>query len=166
MFTPLLNPYFLFLLSSFLFQRCSNGHRAATLRREANTDCVPCSFGSQVSQSASWHARYFHCAPTSYLYFLLFLFSCSFLRHSLDHSNGIEWDKSTLFCFASFRTQRGEADWQSVFLRVCVFHCSHCFYSLSYLPCTIVFSLDSLTSIITMPVLLLIPVPQLVTATG
>ena len=54
--TTLNNPYFLFFLSSFLFQRRSNGHRAATLRREANTDCVPRSFGSQVSQSARWHA--------------------------------------------------------------------------------------------------------------
>ena len=35
--TPLHNPYFLFLLSSFLFQRRSNGHRAAALRREATT---------------------------------------------------------------------------------------------------------------------------------
>ena len=35
--TPLHNPYFLFLLSSFLFQRRSNGHRAAVLRREATT---------------------------------------------------------------------------------------------------------------------------------
>ena len=35
---------------------------------------------------------------------LLFLFSCSFLRCSLDRSNGIEWENSAylvLFCFLS-----------------------------------------------------------------
>ena len=33
---------------------------------------------------------------------LLFLFSCSFLRRSLDHSNGIEQNNSPSLCFASF----------------------------------------------------------------
>ena len=89
---------------------------------------MPRSSGSQISQSTSWHARHFCCAPNSYPYVLLFLFSCSILRHRLDHSNVIEWENSTLFCFASCRTQRGETDWQSVFLLLCVYHCSPCFY--------------------------------------
>ena len=88
------------------------------------------------------------------------------LAPQLRSQQRVEWENNTLFCFASFRTQRCETDWQSDFQRVCDFHCSPCFYSLSSFPCTIAFSPDSLTPIITMPVLLLIPAPQLITATG
>ena len=38
---------------------------------------------------------------------VVFLFSCSNLRRRVDHSNGIEWENSTMFCFASCLTQRG-----------------------------------------------------------
>lgn len=62
---------------------------------------------AQASQSASWHARpHFHCASNSCPYFLLCLFSCSFRRRRLDHSNGIEWEH-TLSFFALFRAQIG-----------------------------------------------------------
>ena len=133
MFTPLHNPYFLFLLSSFLFQRCSNGHRAATLRREANTDCVPCSFGSQVSQSARWHAKG---SPNSHSSFLMFLFSCSFLCHSLGHSNGIEPQSGGIkaggkygLCAACFVSFRGTKRWDRKAI------CFLCVWVFSYLPC-------------------------------
>ena len=98
------------------------------MRKDTNTEYVPCSFGSQVNQSASWHIRHFSLCTQLLSIFLLFLFSCSFLRCGLDHSNGIEWENSALFCIASFQTQRGETDWRSVFLRICVFHCSRSFY--------------------------------------
>ena len=104
------------------------------MRRETCTDCVPRLFGSQVSQSASWHARHFCCAPNSHPYLLLFLFSFSFLRRRLDHSNGIEWENSTLFCFASCWTQRGETDWQSVFY-LFVFIIAHLVSMYYYLLC-------------------------------
>jgi len=51
------DPYFLFLLSSSLFQRRSNGHLGAALRQGINADCPLHSFGLQVSQSASKNDR-------------------------------------------------------------------------------------------------------------
>ena len=54
----------------------------------------------------------------------MFFFSCSFLCHSLGHSNGIEWENSSNgiegepgLCFASFHSvaQKGETERQFVF---------------------------------------------------
>ena len=63
----------------------------------------------------------------------MFFFSCSFLCHSLGHSNGIEWENSSNgieggpgLCFVSFHSvaQKGETD-QSVSCDVFVFFLTH-----------------------------------------
>ena len=77
------------------------------------------------------------------MFFLLCVFSCSFRCRRLDHINGIDWRTDPLF--ASFRTQIGETDRQSVFIRVCVFsaHLVSNFYYLSFFQVTAYMSSNS-----------------------
>ena len=98
------------------FSNAAATNTYASLRRGTNTNCLLHSCGPRVSHSASWHARsHFYCVAISYSYFLLCLFSCSFQRRSLDHSNKIKGENSSSFSFVSFWAKIGETDRQSIF---------------------------------------------------